>query len=97
LPDASASEKPGYRRKDVVEWVHRFLDEHKCSIPRGSDVSDLFTEGSLDSLAIVALIVGLESTFGIHLTEQDLGDPRLSTVSGLASLVVEVRGRSALT
>lgn len=76
----------------VERWIARFLTT------MGGDSADpdrdLFADGGLDSLAVVNLIVGLEATFKIRLTEDDLQDPRFATVRGIAHIVSEAARRA---
>lgn len=83
--------------RDVIEWMHGFFAERNTTADLDRPGADLFSDGLLDSLGVVALIVGLESRFGLHFTEDDLQDPRFSTVAGLAALVTEARRRAAVT
>ncbi len=53
---------------------------------------ELFDAGYVDSLGIVALTAFLEDTFGVTLTEEDLFDPRFTTIAGMAEIVISRRG-----
>lgn len=48
---------------------------------------ELLDAGYLDSLGIVALTAQIEQTFGIALAEEDLFDPRFTTISGIATII----------
>jgi acyl carrier protein len=48
---------------------------------------ELHDTGYLDSLGIVALTAQIEQTFGITLAEEDLFDPRFTTISGIATII----------
>ena len=48
---------------------------------------DLYDTGYLDSLGIVALTTFLEAAYGLTLSEQELFDPRMATVAGIAEIV----------
>ncbi|GLX06605.1 acyl carrier protein [Microbispora sp. NBRC 16548] len=49
--------------------------------------TDLFDAGYLDSLTLVTLTAFLEKRFTLALTEDDLFDPRFTTIDGIAHLV----------
>ncbi len=80
---------------EVSKWVCDFLAEREQTIDPTEMDRDLFASGKLDSLGVVMVIVGLETRFGVRLTEVDFQDPRFSNVHGLASIVVEARQRSS--
>jgi acyl carrier protein len=56
-----------------------------------SDTTALGTAGVLDSLAIIELVLFLETEFGIEFTSRDLDRRRLGTIDQLVELVVEKR------
>ena len=49
--------------------------------------SDLLVSGCLDSFGFVQLLMELEQTFDLLISEDDQLDPRLRSVSGLVSFV----------
>jgi acyl carrier protein len=52
----------------------------------GHDV-DLFELGYIDSVCFVSLVVWLEETYDIKLTEAYLFDERFNTIAGIAEIV----------
>lgn len=48
---------------------------------------NLLDAGYLDSLSLVALLSYLEETFPPSLTEDELFDPRFTTITGMAHLI----------
>jgi acetyltransferase-like isoleucine patch superfamily enzyme/acyl carrier protein len=54
-----------------------------------NDSSSLFDHGIIDSAGVVGLVTMLEAEFDIQFDESDLLPDRLSTVDGLASLVLD--------
>ena len=61
-----------------------------------SDTTALGTAGVLDSLAIIELVLFLETRFGIEFTARDLDRRRLETIEQLAQLVTEKRAALGL-
>jgi acyl carrier protein len=49
--------------------------------------ADLFEFGYVDSVGFVKLVVWLEQTYDVKLTEAYLLDERFNTISGIASIV----------
>ncbi|GAA0480122.1 hypothetical protein Aca07nite_87930 [Actinoplanes capillaceus] len=49
--------------------------------------TELFDSGYLDSLGIVALTTHITQTYGVTLDEEQLFDPRLTTITGIAEIV----------
>lgn len=56
--------------------------------------SNFVEEGLLDSFAILSLIMELEGRFGISFQAQELADPAIKTISGLAAVVFRKTGAS---
>ncbi|MGH3901304.1 MAG: acyl carrier protein [Pseudonocardiaceae bacterium] len=56
---------------------------------------ELFDNGYLDSLGIVALTAFIEEAFDITLAEEDLFDPRFTTIVGMVEIVTTKRSVSA--
>lgn len=52
---------------------------------------DYFEAGWIDSLGIVELVADIEDHFGLRFDERHFQDRRFATVSGLASIVREIR------
>jgi acyl carrier protein len=55
--------------------------------PGFTDDADLFDAGYLDSLGIVSLTAFIEQRFRVVLTEQDLFNPRIATVTGMVEII----------
>jgi acyl carrier protein len=51
--------------------------------------SQLFDDGYVDSLAVVALMAFIEASFGIELAEEDLFDIRFATIDGMSEIIAE--------
>lgn len=49
--------------------------------------SELFDSGYIDSLGIVTLTNYIEEQFGVALAEEQLFDPRFTTIAGIAQIV----------
>ncbi|GAA1883662.1 acyl carrier protein [Asanoa iriomotensis] len=49
--------------------------------------SELFDTGYLDSLGIVALTAFVEQRFGVTLADDQLFDPRFTTIAGIADII----------
>lgn len=75
--------------KEVVSaWLREWFAARGTPPVRPTD--DIFASGGVDSLALLELIVAIESRFGIRLEERHLADERFQTPDGLAELVGEV-------
>lgn len=71
----------------VVEQMVRGLGRVSATDPDFSHHVELLDAGYLDSLGIVALTAHIEQTFGITLAEEDLFDPRFTTISGIVTII----------
>jgi len=69
----------------IQEIETLFLE--KLSIPIGSADEDLFQTGTLDSVAMVRLLLHLEEHFGVRLPMEDLGADSFRSVEKIAELV----------
>jgi acyl carrier protein len=49
--------------------------------------AELFEAGYLDSLGIVALTAYIEQRFGVAFAEDELFDPRFTTIAGIADII----------
>lgn len=56
-----------------------------------TDTTALGTTGVLDSIAVIELVLFLETRFGIEFRSRDLDRRRLETIEQLVQLVVEKR------
>jgi len=64
---------------------------HLGALSPGEDApppeADLFDSGYLDSLSTVTLTAHIQATYGVAIGDQDLFDPALTTIAGLAGLI----------
>jgi acyl carrier protein len=49
--------------------------------------SELYDSGYLDSLGIVSLTAYIEQQFGVTLTDDQLFDPRFTTIEGITEII----------
>lgn len=54
--------------------------------------ADLFDNGYVDSLGVFNMMLSLEDEFGIRFVEDDLINPTINTVCGLAAIIAGKRG-----
>jgi len=72
--------------------IEAFIAQHiadKRGLPL-SDIHhdvDMFESGYVDSLGVFNMMMSLEDEFGVRFAENDLVDPRMSTVSGIAEII----------
>lgn len=52
---------------------------------------DLFEHGYIDSLGVFNMMLSLEDEFGVRFIEDDLVDPQINTVCGLAAIIAGKR------
>ncbi len=74
--------------KAIEEFIARHIAD-KRGLPL-NDIqhdADLFESGYVDSLGVFNMVMSLEDEFGIRFAENDLVDPRMSTVSGIAEII----------
>jgi acyl carrier protein len=69
----------------------RQLIVDKLTVDVASDDTDLLTEGVLDSVTLVQLIMHLEQTFDIRVELADLEIDDLRSVRSIATLVAKLR------
>ncbi len=72
---------------DAIEQFVRDVGRVSIDDREFSHTIELFDSGYLDSLGIVALTAFIEETFAITLTEEDLFDPRFTTIAGIAEII----------
>jgi D-alanine--poly(phosphoribitol) ligase subunit 2 len=65
-----------------------FLFEFGPEVNAGTD---LFDAGLIDSYGFIELVKFLEQTYGISLSDDDLGSKEISTLRGIAQLVSDRR------
>ena len=61
------------------------------ALPLPDPDAELIASGLLDSMAIVALVVEIEETFGIEIAPEDLDLPSFSTVRSMLDMVRRTR------
>lgn len=69
--------------------------ERRLGILVPSSDADLFSEGTLDSLSFINLLLHLESDFGISIPLEKLDLEQFSTVNRIAAFVVDAQRASA--
>jgi len=57
-----------------------------------SEESDLFENGYVDSLNLETLFSFIEDTFDVIFQEEQFLDERISTISGIADIIIELKG-----
>lgn len=70
--------------------IETFVREIACVTPDDPTFDravDLYDNGYVDSLALVALLAFVEGTFGVRLNEEDLFDDEFTTIDGIARIV----------
>ena len=70
-----------------LEWLAAWFRGRGPQSP-ASDVN-FVEEGFLRSLELIELITAIEEHFPMQFLEDDFGDPRFYTLSGLAELIAE--------
>jgi len=75
----------------AIEGIIRTIGRISPTDARFTTSVELFDSGYIESLGIVQLTAELEETFGVTFSEQDLFDPRFSTVIGIAYVVHDRR------
>jgi acyl carrier protein len=77
-------------RQDIAnrleEFIRRTGEVDAGDIGFGRDVH-IFEAGYLDSLGVVRLIAHLESTYALEFTDEELFDPRFTTIDGMSEIL----------
>jgi acyl carrier protein len=71
----------------TIERLVRDIGNIAPDDSRFGESTDLFDSGYIDSLGIVSLTARIETEFGVTPTEQDLFDPRFTTIAGMAEII----------
>jgi len=72
-------------RGQIQDYMRRNL---LVNFEQGVDpTTDLFEAGLIDSFGFVDLVAFLEKTFGVALSDDDLGSFEMSTLAGMSTLV----------
>jgi len=88
MADQNAQWDPAFE-----ELLRPYLDESIADGPLSGDL-DLRAAG-LDSLGAVELLVGVEETYGVHFSDDDLTFDMFTTPATLWNAVSAVRGDTA--
>lgn len=80
----------------IEAFIVAHIVERRGIDPAVVDVEeDLFEQGHMDSLGVFNMMMTLEDKFGLRFTEQDLVNPSINTVRGLAGLIASKSARRA--
>jgi acyl carrier protein len=77
-------------RMKIRDFLRELLREHDDHAAF-DDAESLIASGRLDSLAIVNLVVFLESVFGVDFDKVEFDPQRLGSVDEIASVIEESR------
>jgi acyl carrier protein len=75
----------------IRTFIEELLDEQDDRAPFG-DTESLIKSGRLDSLAVVKIVMFLESTFGVEFARIEFDPERFDTVAEIAEVIEESRG-----
>ena len=82
--------KAAISRSSIAAALEEFIRE-SAQIPEEDSEfgrsAQLFDNGYVDSLGIVALMAFIETSFGIELAEEDLFDIRFATIDGISEII----------
>jgi len=85
-------DKADISRSSIAAALEKFIRESAQVPEEDSEFgrsAQLFDSGYVDSLGIVALMVFIETSFGIELAEEDLFDIRFATIDGISEIIGE--------
>jgi len=88
--DTSALDELSRMEKKILDFLSK-LD----TAPADSSIevdADLFEGGILDSFGLVDLVTFLEGETGLSISEEDMDDPRFTTVAGIVEVLGERGG-----
>ena len=78
---------------EVEVWAVTFVTNLDSSFDSLTDDEklreNLFTSGRLDSMALMDLLLDLETNFGFTFTAEAFQDRRIHTITGLSEVVAE--------
>jgi D-alanine--poly(phosphoribitol) ligase subunit 2 len=77
----------------ILSFLSKLSTENEPSVIEAD--TDLFESGILDSFGFVELVGFLEKETGLSVTEQDMEDPRFTTVTGIVQVLADKAGREA--
>lgn len=80
-------------KQDVRNFLIDFI-QRSHSLPKDDEIDsiDLFAAGYVDSMAVIRLVVELESMFDVRIEEEDIVSAAFKTVAGIANLVEQKKG-----
>lgn len=82
---------------DTIHIVSKYLQD-EFMVEFGGDMTtatDLVQSGVVDSFALIQLVSHLESVFDIQFQPQDLANPLMASVDGIAEVVDRLRAAGA--
>jgi acyl carrier protein len=77
-------------KQEVSNWVVEWFSSRgkvRCEAREALQI-DYLQSGLLSSLEIVEFVAELEDRFGVQFSEEEMQDPRFSTIGGIAQLVI---------
>lgn len=79
--------------KNVRRFLLEFIGRNHV-LPKDCEIDsiDLLAEGYIDSMAIIRLVIELESVFNVRFCEKDIASTAFKTVSGIETLVEKKLG-----
>jgi len=75
----------------IRTFIEELLGEQDDRAPFG-ETESLIKSGRLDSLAVVKIVMFLESTFGVDFARIEFDPERFDTVAEIAEVIEESRG-----
>jgi acyl carrier protein len=90
----NATDRTQDRIRSGLEQFVREIGRIPPSDTEFSQHSELFDSGYIDSLGVVALSTYIEQRFGVALAEEQLFDPRFTTIAGIAEIIASGVGSS---
>ena len=78
------------QREYYLQWLNDWFSQ-KIKLPDDAMHRNFFTEGWLDSLSTLELIVAIENELHIPLNDSTLNDVRFSSINCLAEMLCELK------
>ena len=73
--------------------VRQIADRHGMQMVEVARDANMFEQGYMDSLGVFTMLMQIEDEFAVRLGEDDLVDPRIGSVTGLAAVVADKKLR----
>ena len=73
-------------KQTVRDFLLSFIQRNHI-LPKEVDSVDLLAEGYIDSMAIIRLVIELESVFDVRIDEEDIASGAFKTIEGIVTLV----------